>query len=90
MAQTLPGYAVMAWFGLVAPAGTPPAIVAKLNDAAMTALTRPEVKAAFANTADESGRVQRVHPERDRQVGGAGEARGAAAGVGGACPVITR
>jgi tripartite-type tricarboxylate transporter receptor subunit TctC len=50
VAETLPGFAVMAWFGLVAPAGTPPEIIAKLNDAAMTALTRPEVKAAFANT----------------------------------------
>ena len=50
VAETLPGYAVMAWFGLVAPAGTPPEIIAKLNAAAMTALGRPEVKAAFANT----------------------------------------
>jgi len=50
VAETLPGYAVVAWFGIVAPAGTPPGIVAKLNDAAMSALTRPDVKAAFANT----------------------------------------
>jgi tripartite-type tricarboxylate transporter receptor subunit TctC len=50
VAETLPGYEVMAWFGLVAPAGTPPEIVAKLNTAAMTVIARPEVKAAFANT----------------------------------------
>jgi tripartite-type tricarboxylate transporter receptor subunit TctC len=50
VAETLPGYAVMAWFGLVAPAGTPPEIIAKLHDAAMAALAKPEVRAGFANT----------------------------------------
>jgi tripartite-type tricarboxylate transporter receptor subunit TctC len=46
----LPGYEASDWYGICAPKGTPPEIIAKLNDAAMTALTRPEVKAAFANT----------------------------------------
>ncbi|HEY1231459.1 MAG TPA: tripartite tricarboxylate transporter substrate-binding protein, partial [Ramlibacter sp.] len=31
------------WFGLVAPKGTPPAVVAKLNDAVNRALKDPEL-----------------------------------------------
>ncbi len=37
-----------AWFGLVAPAGTPAAIVARLNRAVATALATPELQAAMA------------------------------------------
>ena len=50
IAETLPGFDVVPWLGLVAPAGTPPEIVAKLYDAIATALARPEVKASLANT----------------------------------------
>ncbi|MDB5751308.1 MAG: transporter substrate-binding protein [Ramlibacter sp.] len=39
------------WFGVVAPAGTPPAIVAKLNAAIHKAMKQPE----FARKMDESG-----------------------------------
>jgi tripartite-type tricarboxylate transporter receptor subunit TctC len=35
------------WFGLVAPKGTPPAIIAKLNDAANKALKDPEIAQAI-------------------------------------------
>jgi tripartite-type tricarboxylate transporter receptor subunit TctC len=35
------------WFGLVAPKGTPPAIIAKLNDAANKALKEPDVVKAI-------------------------------------------
>lgn len=38
----------MSFFGLVAPAGTPQAIVTKLNAAALAALSLPEVKEKFA------------------------------------------
>jgi tripartite-type tricarboxylate transporter receptor subunit TctC len=34
IAETVPGYAVESWYGLFAPAGTPPDVVAKLHDAA--------------------------------------------------------
>jgi len=34
----------MAWYGLVAPAGTPPAILARVHDAAVKALQDPNVK----------------------------------------------
>jgi tripartite-type tricarboxylate transporter receptor subunit TctC len=40
----LPGYEVVVWFGLFAPAGTPPAITAKLNAELNRALNLPEVK----------------------------------------------
>ncbi|VTU27388.1 Bug family tripartite tricarboxylate transporter substrate binding protein [Variovorax sp. RA8] len=33
IAESLPGFSVMAWFGLAAPAGTPAEIVARLNEA---------------------------------------------------------
>jgi tripartite-type tricarboxylate transporter receptor subunit TctC len=39
----LPGYDVPSWYGLVAPAGTPQAALARLNQAAVTALRDPGV-----------------------------------------------
>jgi tripartite-type tricarboxylate transporter receptor subunit TctC len=40
----LPGFEAVGWFGVVAPAGTPPEIVAKLNAAIVGALKDPEVR----------------------------------------------
>jgi len=37
IAETVPGYAVESWYGLFAPAGTPPDVIAKLHDAAKKA-----------------------------------------------------
>ncbi len=45
IAEVLPGYEVLTWNGLVAPAGTPTAIVEKLNAATRQALADPEVRA---------------------------------------------
>jgi tripartite-type tricarboxylate transporter receptor subunit TctC len=39
----VPGYEAMGWFGIVAPAGTPPDVVAKLNAAVVGALKDPAV-----------------------------------------------
>lgn len=39
----LPGYDVVAWFGMLAPAGTPPAIINRLQSEAKRALNTPEV-----------------------------------------------
>lgn len=44
----LPDYAIEFWYGLFVPAGTPPAIVRKLFEAANTAMQQPAVKAALA------------------------------------------
>jgi tripartite-type tricarboxylate transporter receptor subunit TctC len=40
----VPGYAAASWFGIFAPAGTPPAIVAKVNIAIAQWLASPEAK----------------------------------------------
>ncbi|WP_233836881.1 tripartite tricarboxylate transporter substrate binding protein [Paraburkholderia sp. ZP32-5] len=45
----LPGYEATSWYGVVAPAKTPPAIVAKINDAFVRALQDPSVKKVLAN-----------------------------------------
>jgi tripartite-type tricarboxylate transporter receptor subunit TctC len=44
VAETLPGYDVELWFGTMAPRGTPPAIVNRLNAAINKALERPDMK----------------------------------------------
>ncbi len=44
----LPGYESELWQAIVAPAATPPAIVAKLNREVIAVLNDPEVRAAFA------------------------------------------
>lgn len=48
IAETYKGYELIAWFGLMAPAATPKEIVARLHDAAVKGVTRPEVKEKFA------------------------------------------
>ncbi|MGJ7490348.1 Bug family tripartite tricarboxylate transporter substrate binding protein [Variovorax sp. ZT4R33] len=48
VAATLKGFAIDTWWGLVAPAGTPPDVVAKLNQAFVAALNAPETKTRFA------------------------------------------
>ncbi len=45
ISETLPGFAVNAWFGLAAPAGTPPDVVAKLNDAINKSIAEPAMQA---------------------------------------------
>lgn len=44
---------VTAWYGVVAPAGTPPEIVARLNDAFRKVMARPEVRERFLATGSE-------------------------------------
>lgn len=48
IAETLPGFEIDTWWGLIAPAGTPKDVVAKLNAAFVAALNAPDVKARFA------------------------------------------
>jgi tripartite-type tricarboxylate transporter receptor subunit TctC len=45
----VPGYEVGVWFGIVAPAGTPPAVLAKLNTELNRMLAMPDVKQKFAD-----------------------------------------
>ena len=44
-----PGFAVETWFGLIAPVGTPQAIVDRLHDAWATGSVAPEAQTAFDN-----------------------------------------
>ncbi|OZI69022.1 LacI family transcriptional regulator [Bordetella genomosp. 1] len=43
----LPGYELMPWFAAFAPAGTPPEVIARLNDAMRQALADPKVKSTL-------------------------------------------
>jgi len=47
IAEELPGYELIAWFALVAPANTPAPIVARLHETTVKSLAKPEVKARF-------------------------------------------
>jgi len=42
--ESLPGYEVELWFGTMAPRGTPPEIIARVNDAINKALQTPDMK----------------------------------------------
>jgi tripartite-type tricarboxylate transporter receptor subunit TctC len=44
VAETVPGYELMAWAALVAPKGTPSEVITKLNDAVTQVLKDPKVK----------------------------------------------
>ena len=68
VAETLPGFAIDTWWGLVAPAGVPKEIVARLNAAFVAALQSPEAKSRFAallaepvtSTPEEFGRFMKA------------------------------
>jgi tripartite-type tricarboxylate transporter receptor subunit TctC len=60
----LPGYVVSTWYGLVAPRGTPPAVLAKLNNALRDTLADKDVRDKLAK----AGAVaQHSTPEAFRQ-----------------------
>ena len=46
--EIVPGYEANVWYGIAAPKGTPPEIVAKLNSAVNAALANPQLQASFA------------------------------------------
>ena len=48
IAEELPGYELIAWFALMAPAGTPKEIVSSLHGLTAKALAKPDVVAKFA------------------------------------------
>lgn len=51
IATTVPGYSVESWYGLYAPAGTPPQVIARLAAAAQKAARRPD----FAKKVEQEG-----------------------------------
>ena len=44
----VPGYTALTWNGLLAPAGTPPEVIARLNDAIVKAMRSPQMKERLA------------------------------------------
>jgi len=48
VAETLPGFEIVTWWGLLAPAKTPPAALERLSREALKALEHPEVAAKLA------------------------------------------
>lgn len=49
----LPGYEVSSWYGMFAPAGTPPSVVARLNADLLKVMALPEVREQFIARGDE-------------------------------------
>lgn len=47
VSETLPGFEMLSWFGLLAPAATPPAIITRVNAETAKVLALPDVKAAL-------------------------------------------
>jgi tripartite-type tricarboxylate transporter receptor subunit TctC len=64
VSDTLPGFEAIGWYGVLAPAGTPQAIVDKLAAAIAQGMQAPEVKARVA--ADGSETVGSAPREFDR------------------------
>ncbi|MBI2296820.1 MAG: tripartite tricarboxylate transporter substrate binding protein [Betaproteobacteria bacterium] len=68
----VPGYEATQWYGMFAPAGTPPEIIAKLHEAMTAVLRSPAVSQklaadgadAVANTPEEFARVMRAETEK--------------------------
>src|SRR5262249_34090883 len=68
IAETVPGYEVVNWFGIIAPMGTPKPIVALVNKELNTALQSASLKERLASqgadavggTAEEFGKIIRA------------------------------
>lgn len=75
--DTLPGFHLSTWFGLFAPAQTPPATVARLNELFTAALRHPDTAARFArmgaeptplSSADFAAMVRKEHADYGRLI----------------------
>jgi tripartite-type tricarboxylate transporter receptor subunit TctC len=69
----VPGYELTSWYGVLAPAGTPAAIVGQLNGEIVKALHTPDVKARPDGRGRRARRRYRpaipgLYPPRDRQI----------------------
>jgi len=58
----LPGLQILAWFGLLAPKGTPGGIISKLNAAAMDALANPDIRKRLADLGQDIPRREQQTP----------------------------
>ena len=55
MAETLPGFEITQWYGVLVPAGTPREIVARLNKEIAIAIAKPAIAQAYRNLGTEPG-----------------------------------
>jgi tripartite-type tricarboxylate transporter receptor subunit TctC len=81
----LPGFESLSWFGLLAPAGTPPAVLQRLEAEAQKAMATPALKERMANlgampgTPNAAGFTRIIQEETKRWAPKSGAAGGAAA-----------
>lgn len=76
IAETIPGYEADVWYGMFAPAGTPPEIIARINAAVRAAAEAPDYKQKLAkegltvavNTPAQMTRLMRAEEARWRKV----------------------
>lgn len=61
MANAVPGYEFALWWGLLAPAGTTPAVINQLNAAVNQALNKPAIKQQFLKEGAEAHAVSPAH-----------------------------
>lgn len=72
LAETLPGFEAVAWYGIVAPPGTPKAIVDKINADVNEALAQPDMKdhlrklsaEVFGGSVEETAKYMRAEVAR--------------------------
>ena len=70
----VPGFVVESWYGLMAPAGTPDAVIARLHKETLAVLATPEVREFFAKQGADvvtstPGRVRGDGEDRERALG---------------------
>ncbi len=85
IAETVPGFDVVSWFGFFVPVKTPTEIVAKINADTNAALLTPAVKTRFEDLGavpkgSTRGRARRVPEVGDRQMGPGDQGRADQAG----------
>lgn len=72
VAETFPGFEAIGWFVVVAPAGTPQAVIDRVNKDVNTVIQMPEVVAKFADlgvfstAGNQQAAIQFVQKERDK------------------------
>jgi tripartite-type tricarboxylate transporter receptor subunit TctC len=54
ISETLPGFSAVSWFGIVAPAGTPAAVITRLNTELDRIVHQPQIEKRFANIGGEA------------------------------------
>jgi tripartite-type tricarboxylate transporter receptor subunit TctC len=63
IAEELKGYELIAWFALMAPAGTPKEVLGRLSEATLASLKKKEIAERFANLGTDVGPMDSVQLE---------------------------